>query len=91
MQVKNHLTKRKENYVWCLVTNELITKLNDIKVQTEGFSDDLAMIIRGKFINILCDLLQSALNITSEWCDKKGLMSLFVCIPIEIFRPALIE
>lgn len=59
--------------LWCLVINELLTKLNEYKFQTEGFSDDLATLIRGKFVNTLCDLLQTALNIIYKWCDDKGL------------------
>lgn len=44
--------------LWYLVINELITTLNNRNFQTEGFSDDLATLLRGKFVNILCDLLQ---------------------------------
>ena len=54
--------------LWCLVVNELITELNVKNFQTEAFSDDL-----GKFINVLCDLLQTALNIVTNWCDKNEL------------------
>ena len=59
--------------VWCLVINELIKKLNDNNFQTEGFSDDLATLLKGKFLNTLCELLQSVLDIVSEWCEENGL------------------
>lgn len=59
--------------LWCLVINDLIKALNDRNFQTEGFSDDLATLLRGKFVNVLCDLLQTALNIVSDWCDRNEL------------------
>lgn len=39
----------------------------------EGFSDDLATIIRGKFVSTACDLLQTSLDTVSDWCDKNEL------------------
>lgn len=59
--------------LWCLVINELLILLNDRGFQTEGFSDDLATLLRGKFVNVLCDLLQTVLNIVSKWCDDNEL------------------
>lgn len=59
--------------LWCLVINELISILNDKGFQTEGFSDDLASLLRGKYVNVLCDLLQTILNIVSKWCDENEL------------------
>ncbi len=59
--------------LWCLVIDEIITILNDLGQQTEGFSDDLAIVLRGKFIPTLCDILQSALNKISNWCTKNEL------------------
>ena len=59
--------------LWCLVINELLIVLNENHFQTEGFSDDLATILRGKFVNVLCDLLQTVLNIVSAWCDNNEL------------------
>ena len=32
--------------LWCLVIDELIADLNDRQYQTEGFSDDIATVIR---------------------------------------------
>lgn len=59
--------------LWCLVINELVVELNDRKFQTEAFSDDLATLLRGISVSVLCDLLQTALNIVSQWCDKNEL------------------
>lgn len=59
--------------LWCLVIDEIITLLNDLGHQTEGFSDDLATVVRGKFIPTLCDILQSTLNKISNWCIKNEL------------------
>lgn len=61
--------------LWCLVIDELIESLNSLGYQTEGFSDDIATILRGKFIPTptLCDILQEVLNIVTRWCHKNEL------------------
>lgn len=56
--------------LWCLVVNELIKELNESNFQTEGFSDDLATLVRGKFLNTLCELMQTVRDIVVKWCDK---------------------
>lgn len=59
--------------LWCLVINELLTILNEQGYQTEGFSDDLATLVRGKYVTVLCELLQTILNIVCKWCDENEL------------------
>lgn len=59
--------------LWCLVINELLELINSLGYQTEGFSDDLATLIRGKFVRTLCEILQTILNIISQWCLENEL------------------
>ncbi len=59
--------------LWCLVIDEILEILNKMKHKTEGFSDDLAVVVRGKFVPTLCDILQSILNKVTNWCTKNEL------------------
>ena len=52
--------------LWCLVVNELIEKINSMGYQMEAFSDDLATLVRGKFLSTLCEILQTILNVISH-------------------------
>lgn len=59
--------------LWCLVINELLVILNSLGYQTEGFSDDLATLVKGKFLHVLCEVLQTVLDKISAWCSKNEL------------------
>lgn len=59
--------------LWCMVIDGLIESLNSLGHQTEGFSDDLATILRGKYVPTLCDILQGVLNKVSKWCSDNEL------------------
>lgn len=45
-------------------------KLNGLGHQTEGFSDDLATILWGKFVPTIYDILQGILDRVLKWCDE---------------------
>ena len=38
-----------------------------------GFADDIVIIVRGKYDDIIANRMQTALNIVSSWCDREGL------------------
>lgn len=58
--------------LWCMVIDSLIELLNSLGHKTEGFSDDLATILRGKFVPTLCDI-QGILNKVSSGARKMNL------------------
>ena len=59
--------------LWCLVVDELIMKLNELGFYTQGYADDIAILVKGKFSNIVSDQMQAALDFVSLWCEGKGL------------------
>ncbi len=40
---------------------------------TKGYEDDLAMVIQGKHLNTVADLMQRSLRVVDSWCKTKGL------------------
>ncbi|KAI5739584.1 hypothetical protein M8J77_020980 [Diaphorina citri] len=59
--------------LWNLVANSLLVELNDAGFFTLGYADDFVILVRGKYINTLMELLQSALSMVEKWCKSKGL------------------
>jgi hypothetical protein len=59
--------------LWCLVVDGLLTSLEQQGFETIGFADDLVIMVRGKDDKTISRRLQTALNITWEWCIKEGL------------------
>lgn len=46
--------------LWCLVVDSLITRLNNAGFYTQGYADDLAIVIRGKVPMVLTDLMNES-------------------------------
>ena len=59
--------------LWNLVIDKLITELNLGGFFTQGYADDLVIIVQGKFHNIVIDRMQQALRLVEEWCIKENL------------------
>ncbi|CAH2095823.1 unnamed protein product [Euphydryas editha] len=59
--------------LWNMVVNDLIAALNDNYYYTVGYADDLAILIRGKFVNTICEVTNAALKIVEQWCGDNGL------------------
>lgn len=55
--------------IYCMVKDSLLNLLNDNGYFAQGFADDLALLIIGKFISVLCSLMQSALELVEQWCS----------------------
>ncbi|XP_011699563.1 PREDICTED: uncharacterized protein LOC105456897 [Wasmannia auropunctata] len=47
--------------------------LNDKGFESIGYADDLAILIRGPFLETLLELTQGALGMVEEWCRETGL------------------
>jgi len=56
-----------------MVIDDLLRKLNEAGYNTEGFADDVVILIIGKFEEVLTSLMNSALNIVDQWCAENGL------------------
>ncbi|GAB0090086.1 Odorant receptor [Sergentomyia squamirostris] len=58
---------------WSLVVDELLVELSDHGMTAGGYADDLAIMVRGKYDDVLSSCLQASLNRTWNWCQKVGL------------------
>jgi hypothetical protein len=47
--------------LWSLVVDELLWELNDNDYYTIGYADDIAILINGKFLQTVSEVLQTAL------------------------------
>jgi hypothetical protein len=59
--------------LWSLVVDELIEGLNGSGYYTLGYTDYIAILIRGKFPKTVSELLQEALSMVQQWCDRTQL------------------
>ena len=48
--------------LWCLVMDGLLRTLNEGGVYAQGYADDLAIIVTGKFANTIKGVMQTALR-----------------------------
>ena len=60
--------------LWCLVVNDLITRLSGSGVFIQGYADDIrCQLAVGKFPNTVSGLMQWALLTVEIWCKEVGL------------------
>lgn len=59
--------------LWCLVVDELLVRLKKLGVNVYGYADDVAIVVRGNFLQELKELMERALQTTVEWSRAKGL------------------
>ncbi|GJQ85720.1 hypothetical protein Trydic_g13409 [Trypoxylus dichotomus] len=59
--------------MWSLVVDEQLNRLTAFGVHCIGYADDIAIIAKGKFEGIICELIQMSLRITSVWSYTVGL------------------
>jgi hypothetical protein len=59
--------------LWCLVVDDLLTRLSGSGVYAQGYADDICLLGIGKFPNTVSGLIQWALGTIEEWCGELGL------------------
>ncbi|XP_067208430.1 uncharacterized protein [Linepithema humile] len=59
--------------LWCLVADGLLRALDDRGFTAQGYADDVAILVRGPFLETLLELMQGALEVVEEWCQRTGL------------------
>ena len=59
--------------LWCLVVNEIITRLSGRGVFIQGYADDICLLAVGKFPNTVSGHMQWALSTVEIWCNEVGL------------------
>jgi hypothetical protein len=58
--------------LWSLVVDKITAGLNGNGYYTLGYAD-IAILIHGKLPNSVFELLQEALNMVQQWCDRTQL------------------
>jgi hypothetical protein len=59
--------------LWSLVVDELIGGLRGNGHYTLEYADDIAILMCGKFPNTVSELLQEALSMVQQWCERTQL------------------
>lgn len=59
--------------LWSLVVDSLLKELSDRGIIVQGYADDVAIMVKGKFEETVSETLQMALNIVQRWCERMGL------------------
>ena len=60
--------------LWCLVVDDLLARLSGSGVFIQGYTDDIRLLVVGKFPNTVSGLMQWALSTIEIWCNKVGLL-----------------
>lgn len=59
--------------LWCMVIDSLLVELNEAGIFTQGYSDDVASLVTGDFIDTIGEVMRSALKIVEKWCKANKL------------------
>jgi hypothetical protein len=59
--------------MWCLVEDDLLTRLSGSGVYIQGYADDICLLAVDKFPNTVSGLMQWALLTVETWCNEVGL------------------
>ena len=59
--------------LWLLVINEILMKFNHLRIKAVAYDDDVVLLVGGKFITTISDILEGALSTLSNWACTKGL------------------
>jgi len=70
--------------LWCLVVNDLLTRLSGGGIFVQGYADYIRLLVVGRFPNMVSGLMQWAILTIETWCsevrlsvnpDKTGLIA----------------
>ena len=59
--------------LWNLVADGLLRKLEEERIFAIAYADDFALLVRGKYEEVLPELVQGALVKVSDWCQERSL------------------
>ena len=59
--------------LWNIVVDELIVTLNKSGFFCQGYADDIVIMVKGRHLGTMCDLLNNAFSKVEKWCVKGGL------------------
>nr|XP_012234697.1 PREDICTED: RNA-directed DNA polymerase from mobile element jockey-like [Linepithema humile] len=73
--------------LWCLVADGLLKALDDRGFTVQGYADDVAILVRGPFLETLLELMQGALEVVEELCQRTGLAVNPLKTGLTVFTP----
>ena len=59
--------------LWCLVVNSLLEDLKSLNSFCIGYAYDVVIIVRGRFINTISNIVTEGLRCVERGCNKEGL------------------
>ncbi len=59
--------------LWNLVVDDLLRLITETGIHIQGYADDIVLIVQGKFIDTVVDVMNNSLRDVSTWCNKVGL------------------
>lgn len=59
--------------LWSIVIDTLIKELRKANYKVVAYADDLLILVSGKYINIISDVMNGAMKIVEDWCRKFSL------------------
>ena len=59
--------------LWNITVDSLLNRLEEQNVHSIGYADDIAIMVRGKFISTVADIMRTALGMTERWCVEHDL------------------
>lgn len=59
--------------LWILTMNKLLKGLEERRIHVVAYADDVAILVRGKFPDTLCNIIQNVLEDVSRWAKSCGL------------------
>jgi len=59
--------------LWDMVVDELLKELNSMGIYTQGYADDIAILVVGNNMRLISEKMQRALKIVEDWCSRVNL------------------
>lgn len=75
--------------LWNLVVDDLLEQVSRTGAFIQGYADDIVLVVQGKFVDTVTDVMNSTLKQVSSWCRKERLRvnpSKTVILPITRIR-----
>jgi len=75
--------RRTPSTLWSLVADSLLKWLSKQGVFAQGFADDGGLLLIGKALNILCEVMQRILHGVEKWCMDIGQSCLLILVKLK--------
>ena len=61
------------HFLWNIVVDRLLAVTNYLGFNTFGYADDIVIIVQGKFVHTVREIMQEALYVVVKWAVTEGL------------------